>query len=260
MNRPNWQRLQRRTIGHLSSLRPAFGYWLKVRPTLETKMHLSQTNPSSETLFILLPGIADQHFDFEMAGFIAKAEELGLEGDLIAVDAHIGYYMRENILNRLRDDVVIPARMQGYQKIWLVGTSLGALGSALYSIQHGGDIDGVFLIAPFLGDKALIQSIHSVGGLRNWQSSIETVDVAPYQIALWDGLKRQLYSNSPSIPVYLGFGHQDRFADAHQLLADSLPARNIFVERGGHDWKTWSRLWQHFIEHIKAEKNGKRST
>lgn len=253
------RRIQRRLVGTLSFHRPQFGYWLKTLARLETRSHSPESSTNKENLFILLPGIADQHLDFEMAGFISAAEEMGLNGDLIAVDAHVGYYIRENVLERLREDVVIPSRRQGYKKIWLVGTSLGALGSALYTIQHRADVDGVFLIAPFLGDRVLIQEIRGAGGLQNWQSSFRTAKVAPFQIALWEGLKKQIYSSSKGIPIYLGYGSQDRFADSNSLLAESLPDQNVFVVSGGHNWQTWARLWKRFLKEIQTGQNFSRS-
>jgi pimeloyl-ACP methyl ester carboxylesterase len=68
--------------------------------------------------------------------------------DLIAVDAHAGYYLRQTVLERLREDVVAPARAAGYEKARLVGISLGGLGAALYATDHADHLAGLILLLP----------------------------------------------------------------------------------------------------------------
>jgi enterochelin esterase-like enzyme len=52
--------------------------------------------------------------------------------------------------------------------------------------------------------------------------------------------------------LYLGYGRDDRFSPAHSLLARALPADAIDVIDGGHDWRTWSKLWENFLDsHFK---------
>src|SRR5690606_40867279 len=61
-----------------------------------------------------------------------------------------------SVVERLQQDVVLPARMRGYRHVRLVGISLGGYGSLLYSKQYGEQIAGLFLMAPFLGNRSLI--------------------------------------------------------------------------------------------------------
>lgn len=49
-------------------------------------------------------------------------------------------------------------------------------------------------------------------------------------------------------PVWLGFGREDRFADAHRLLAQALPAERHFDVPGGHDWPPWRALWSAWLD------------
>ena len=50
------------------------------------------------------------------------------------------------------------------------------------------------------------------------------------------------------MPIHLGLGRQDRFADRHALLAAVLPAGDVDWVSGGHDWPTWRRLWDNFLD------------
>ena len=53
------------------------------------------------------------------------------------------------MVDRLKEDVINPAKEKGYTKIWLVGISLGGLGSLLYAMEHPSDIEGMLVLAPY---------------------------------------------------------------------------------------------------------------
>jgi hypothetical protein len=48
-------------------------------------------------------------------------------------------------------------------------------------------------------------------------------------------------------PLYLGYGRQDRFAQAHALMGEGLAPDMVDVAEGGHDWPTWYTLWERFL-------------
>ena len=48
--------------------------------------------------------------------------------------------------------------------------------------------------------------------------------------------------------MHLGFGREDRFVDAHRLMAKALPETAVNEVPGGHDWVTWNRLWENFLD------------
>ena len=68
---------------------------------------------------------------------------------------------------------------------------------------------------------------------------------------LWQWLKEPL----PPVPVFMGYGAQDRFADGMRLLAAHLPAANHFTVPGEHNWAAWLPLWRHFLDlnHFPAQ-------
>jgi hypothetical protein len=53
----------------------------------------------------------------------------------------------------------------------------------------------------------------------------------------------------PGPELYLGYGSDDRLARTGTLLADALPKERVFIRPGGHDWRTWRRLFSEFLDH-----------
>lgn len=174
--------------------------------------------PGSRSLVVLLPGRRDSPEDFARFGWGELARKAGVGARIVAADAHLGYYYRRTILERLREDVIAPAQAQGVDRVWLAGVSLGGTGSILYSIEHPEDVRGIALFAPFL-DREEIQR-------RTW-SWLET---------------------GPDLPIYLGWGTRDDFAPSNGLLAKALPPERVFTTPGGHDWRAWTKLWERFLE------------
>jgi pimeloyl-ACP methyl ester carboxylesterase len=192
----------------------------------------------SRCLIVLLPGRRDSPEDFARHDFSGIAARAGIHADMVAVDAHLGYYYRKTIVDRLREDVIAPARKR-YDRIWLAGISLGGTGSILYADQHPGDIDGMVLLAPFLGEKEVIDEVAAAGGLRGWKAP-GSLGPDDFQRRMWSWLTR----SEGKIPLYLGFGTRDGFAHANGLLGDTLPPERVFTVDGGHDWRAWRALWE----------------
>ncbi len=199
-------------------------------------------------LAILLPGRGGAAEDYASHGFVAAARAHALPADLVACDATIGYYARRTLLGRLRTDVVEPARRRGYQRLWLVGISMGGVGALLYAREYPEDVSGVILIAPFLGDEKVLRSVEQAGGLDGWRLPTDH-DPEDWQPLLWDSLRRLgAGTNRAEIPVWLGYGLADRFARAHALLARALPPAQVFTRPGGHDWDAWCPLWHAMLD------------
>ena len=133
----------------------------------------AQGGQSNRTLVVLLPGRFDDARDFDTNDFLSATREVGVEADFVAVDATLGYYTRQTVIERLREDVILPARAQGYRRIYIAGVSMGGLGGLLYARAHGDEIDGVLAIAPFLGKRDVIDEIASAGGLLAWSPPVE---------------------------------------------------------------------------------------
>lgn len=194
-------------------------------------------------LVVFLPGRGDLPEDFFRQGFDRELREAGSSCEVVAVDAHLGYYYERSIEDRLRQDVIAPARARGVDEIWLVGISLGGLGSVLYTKEHPREIEGIVMLAPYLGEEEVIDEIAAAGGLRAWEprGPLERFDFR----RIWQWLDR---ANPRRPPIYLAYGERDRFSRAHALLADALPPDRVITLPGRHTWRTWSRLWSAVLD------------
>jgi pimeloyl-ACP methyl ester carboxylesterase len=194
------------------------------------------------TRMIWLPGAYHAARDFLQAGFPEAVQSRHLPLDLSFVDLELRYLGDDAALQELRTEVVLPARKQGVS-VWLAGVSLGGFIALNYAATFAGELDGLCLLAPYLGNRMLTAEIAAAPGLDAW---------APGELAEADAERRiWLYVKArvaDSPPLYLGFGHDDRFAAAHQLLAAALPPVSIDVIPGGHEWRTWTSLWENFLE------------
>jgi pimeloyl-ACP methyl ester carboxylesterase len=194
-------------------------------------------------LIVMLPGLYDLPADFVEQGFVKAVRERQLDADIILLDAHVGYYNERQIVDRLRSEVIAPARAKGYERIWLVGISLGGLGSLLYTQAHPQDITGFYAMAPFLGEKATVKDV-TFQGLAHWQPA----KPEPMGTPAWRLGQAYLTGTSGLPQGYIGYGEDDRFAQANALLATALPPGHRYVAPGGHDWRAWRRLWNQFLD------------
>ena len=216
-------------------------------PAIEPLNVLRFADARHSELMVFLPGIGDVPEDFERNGLVQALRDSARPADIAVADVHFGYYVRRSVLERLRVDVIEPAKSCGYATICLVGISLGGLGALLYAMEHPADVQGLMLLAPYLGDPSLVKEIEDAGGLKLWDA--RDVDVDDHPRKLWRWLKQCALSpdNCKLAETYLGFGDRDSFAPGNALLAELLPEHTVFTVRGGHDWPTWERLWRMFL-------------
>ena len=208
----------------------------------------------AKALLVLLPGSYSLPEDFIDHGFIAALERRHVAATVWLPDAHLGYYSERSILERLRSDVIGPARAAGYRQIWLVGISVGAYGALLHAASSPGEpeVEGIVAIAPYLGGRGVAAAIDGAGGLARWSAppplAIEpATEPAAADAALWAWLQMQA-RQALRPALFLGFGTDDRFAFNERLLAAALPPERVFTAPGGHDWPVWEGLWQRIVE------------
>jgi pimeloyl-ACP methyl ester carboxylesterase len=189
-----------------------------------------------------LPGAYHSGRDFVAAGFAEAVHARRMALDLAFVDLEMAHLGDRSALQVLRTDLVLPARAAG-ASIWLGGISLGGLMALDYAATYPDDLDGLCLLAPYLGSRVLTGEIARTPGLAAWQPGelAETDE----ERRIWRYIKSR---RADSPPLYLGFGRGDRFAAAHEILAATLPADAVDVIDGGHEWSAWSRLWENFLD------------
>lgn len=218
---------------------------------VETLWFANESAVSSHCLFVFLPGRWDTHTDFLTEGFVASVREHRLPVDMLAANLHIGYYKAGSALERLHDDVIVPSQQRGYSDIWLVGVSVGGMGSLSFEARYPHVISGIVLLGPYLGDVGLAHEIEKAGGILAWNP--KNVPYSDYQRRLWEWIQRYATSSERQPPIYLGFGTEDRLSESQRLLATVLPPGKVDMANGGHDWKTWKLLWDSILERLSAE-------
>lgn len=231
-----------------------------VKNELDVIENAAPCKAPEKILVVLLPGAYDKPEDFVRNGFISALRERHIAADVIVPDTHFGYYSAGVVENRLHRDIILPARQKNYSQIWLAGISLGGYGSMLYAQQHGELVDGVFLMAPFLGNRSLIAEINDAGGVQAWQPGrIEQKDAndprwfedKDYDRRFWAWLKSyqaRRVEKAKHLQIRLGYGTEDRFASSNRLLGTLLPADHVKTVPGGHEWGPWKALWTDFLD------------
>jgi hypothetical protein len=195
---------------------------------------------------VMLPGAGDHAEDLVGQGFLRALRLRGPAADAWLVDIPFDHYLDGSVAARLEQEVIEPIRRRGIARIWMMGISLGAMGALSHARSSTGVIEGMVLLAPFLGTRGRIAEIAGAGGLRQWQPGAVPPEDHELQVLSW--LKR--YSaGDPAWPrIYLGYGTGDRYAPASALLAQVLPGAQVSSLAGGHDWATWLKLWDRFLE------------
>jgi pimeloyl-ACP methyl ester carboxylesterase len=197
----------------------------------------------ADTLVVLLPGRYDDADDFRKRRFVEIAREAGATFDVSAADAHVGYYAGGAVAERIEDDVVLPARRAGYQKVWLAGISLGGLGSLIYLEHYPRGVEGIFLMAPYLGEREAALAVERAGGLPSWDPPDVPRDELDFSTRIWAAARTALDGGTPLI---LAYGSDDDLAPQIEVLARALPPERVRVFDGGHEWAPWLEAWRWF--------------
>jgi pimeloyl-ACP methyl ester carboxylesterase len=197
---------------------------------------------TASSCMVWLPGAYHAAQDFVTAGFARAVLARQLSLDLVFIDMELEHVGDRSALRKLRSDIVSPARAAGIS-IWLGGISLGGMFALNYAASHPDELDGLCLLAPYLGNRIVTNEIARAPGLAAWQPG--ELAEADEERRLWRYVKNR-HAGSP--PLYLGFGREDRFSAAHELLAATLPPDSVNVIPGGHEWPIWSSLWENFLD------------
>ena len=195
----------------------------------------------------LMPGAYQQPEDFQREGFSQAVQARGLAIDLEFIATDFAHLLDRSVLDALQLEFIAPARQSGCREIWLGGASLGGYLALVYAAQRPGDLDGLCLIAPYLGNRIVTGEIAKAGGVSAWQPA--TIAEDDEERRIWALIRRL-----PTVPlrVHLGLARQDRFGHGHRLFADALPEDASDVVDGGHDWPTWCRLWGLFLDRFTS--------
>lgn len=197
-------------------------------------------------MLVMLPGAGDRPEDMIANGFVRVLRNRTLPVDVALPYAGMDYYLDSSIVERLEADIIVPARCAGYTRFWLMGISLGGLGAAAYASEYPGKVEGMALIAPFLGMRGVIADVLRAGGLDGWQRCGHGAGDLEHRLLEW---LKEYRADAAGMPeIYLGYGTDDRFAPTSTMLAQRLPADRVIQAAGGHDWPTWRALWDRMLD------------
>ena len=208
---------------------------------MNAPLHCLRHERGADTLLVLLPGayMTAQHFADN--GFFAAVDARGLDLDLAAVNLDLAAISAGDALPALHRDIIAPARA-AYRQVWLGGISLGGLLTLGHAADYPGAVDGLCLIAPYPGSRLTTNAIARAGGLDAWQVTAEQRDDPEFRI--WHWLKQP----PATLPAFVGYGSEDRFADGMAQIASRFPPAARSVRPGDHDWPVWRTLWADFLD------------
>lgn len=208
------------------------------------------------TLLVLLPGALQTPETLLEEGMAAAVRARGLAVDIALVDpglATIGEATDGSVAARL-ESLLAPAR-RDYRSLWLAGVSLGGFMALAHAARSPGRVDGMFLLAPYPGNRLLTGAIEAAGGPAAWAAAtVATAGMADDEENVWRWLAQNGPAGRPEI--HLGHADADRFAGGQRLMAQLLPPQRVDLIAGGHDWPSWRTLWNNFLDRHGERFNG----
>lgn len=221
-----------------------------------TSILVPATEPAAErTLVIVLPGFGSDAEDLQEHKIGEAVHKSWPQADVLLTSATIADHARGTLINRLREDVIAPAREKGYKQIWLAGASVGGMGAVFYEHQYPGEMTGLVLLAPWLGSRDMLDEIRRAGGIREWDPGPvpAAVDDDNFQRELWRVVKNWSKDSASARRVWLICGTEDRMLPTVRLLAPAIPAANYLELPGGHDWDTFVVATDKIIAQIREQ-------
>jgi pimeloyl-ACP methyl ester carboxylesterase len=210
---------------------------------MRTICHPAQPGVVADTRVLFLPAAYTGPEDFVRAGFVSAVRERALPLDLVFADVNLQHLTDRTILRRVRHELVLPARALGCRSIWICGISLGGFVGLAFAERYTSEIDGLCLLAPYLGNHMITGEIERAAGVAGWEPGELGPDDDERRV--WRFIKTR---TSHPVEIHLGYGHEDRFADSHRMMAAALDPHRVQVVPGAHEWPVWSKLWTAFLD------------
>jgi hypothetical protein len=196
---------------------------------------------TTERLMVVLPGRADDLSTLRRSGVVSAIHRSWPDTDVVLAELSMPYYLDGKASRRLHDQVIAPARRRGYRQIWMSGASLGGMGTLMYDQAYPGELDGLVLLAPFLGETEILREITGAGGVVRWDTGPpQAITADNWQHELWRHVQALSRDPARARHVWLAYGDDDKLRKAMPLLAAALPPEQVLVRPGGHNWRVWS--------------------
>lgn len=240
--------------GLLLTLGMLLGCFPKGDPSKPIPFTLVPAQQDPQRLVVVLPGRGDDVAGLRRSGVAEAIQAAWPDADVVLSGLALGYYLEGRAPQRLHDEIVAPAHRRGYREFWLVGASLGGMGSLMYDRAYPGEADGIVLLAPYLGEQPLLDEIAAAGGVSAWEPGPvpDAVTADNFQRELWRHLRTWSRDPSRAGNVWLAYGDGDRLRTAMPLLAPLLPASHVLVRPGGHAWTVWTPATGEILRRAQA--------
>jgi pimeloyl-ACP methyl ester carboxylesterase len=201
-----------------------------------------RTGAPAPDLLVMIPGAHMTADDLVAAGFVGAVAARGLALEVRILDGNSIDMILGGTPPAPTAAELLQAGREGSRRVWLGGISLGGLLALSLAADALGGLDGLCLIAPYPGSRLTQAAIAQAGGLDVWRASAEQLEDAEFRVWRW------LQRPPEGLRAFIGWGRQDRFAAAIGQLAGCFPPRARCIVDGGHDWATWRRLWDRFLD------------
>lgn len=204
---------------------------------------------------VVLPGRGDDLAALRRAGIAQAVHAAWPDADVILAELAIAYYMDGNGPKRLHDEVIAPAKARGYRELWLGGASMGGMGTLLYDRAYPGSADGLVLLAPYLGDRPILQQITQAGGIAAWDPGPpQPIGPDNWQHELWRHLQGWAKDPAKARNVWLAYGDRDRLRRAMPVIQPLLRSDQVLVRDGGHAWTVWTPALREVLEGVERQR------
>ena len=224
----------------------------QARAPIPQQLLAAPAESGERVLVVVLPGRGDDLEGLVASGIAQAIQGAWPEADVLLAAVSLPYYFDGRMPERLHAEVIAPARARGYAAVYLAGASMGGMGTLLYERSRPGELDGLVLLAPYLGDRGLLREIGE-SGLAAWQPGPvpEAINAGNYQREVWRNLQSWTVDDRGR-QAWLAYGVDDRLAAAVPTLAPALPADQVLARPGGHAWKVWTPAAAEVFTRIRA--------
>ena len=191
-------------------------------------------------LVVMLPGRGDDLASLQRKGIAPLIQHAWPDADVLLTGLTLPFYRQGQATRRLHEEVIEPARRAGHRHVWLIGISLGGMGALLYDRDYPGQVDGMLLLSPYLGEPAMYREIREAGGLARWHPGpAQPTGPATFQHELWRYLKRWADDPTRTGSVWLAYGASEPFRKPIELISPQLAPDHVLMLPGRHNWKLW---------------------
>ncbi len=208
---------------------------------MRTLLESARAGRTAPLQLLMLPAAYTGPEDFVEAGFGSAVRERQLNVDVTFAALELRHVGDRTVVGEVWQQLIAPARAQGCA-IWLGGISLGGFVALCCAEQQPAALAGLCLFAPYLGSHIVTSEVARVG-IGAWGGAADEEDE---ERRIWRFIRSRAATKSP--PIHLGLGREDRFGERHRLLAATLDPGEVDTVAGGHDWPTWRRLWDNFLD------------